>query len=153
MKGVYALVIKILDDMKIDIGVKKDLQFHKGYYIYVGSAQGKGSTSLENRLKRHFSKTKKMHWHIDYLLNSHVNLEGAIYAFTENNLECTLAQELNRTIDFQWELKGFGASDCKLNCDSHLLRMMTQNDLYEVIDKTFQEISLSPKRYKNTLLE
>ena len=54
MKGTYILVIRLFEDSKIKIGSIGKLDFFKGYYLYLGSAMGnKGSTTLENRVKRH----------------------------------------------------------------------------------------------------
>ena len=36
----------------------------KGIYIYTGSAK----KNIDSRIKRHLSNSKKLHWHIDYLL-------------------------------------------------------------------------------------
>ncbi|WP_297495710.1 DUF123 domain-containing protein [Thermococcus sp.] len=63
MKGSYFLVIK-LDEEKTIRTKGKTFELLPGYYVYVGSAMN----SLEKRVRRHFSREKKLHWHIDYLL-------------------------------------------------------------------------------------
>ncbi len=64
--GIYFLLIKLAISKEIVIGKLGSMQFRKGYYIYVGSAMGNGG--LRARVGRHLSGQKKMHWHIDYLL-------------------------------------------------------------------------------------
>ena len=39
MKGIYCLVINIHEKMKIEVGALGEIDFEKGTYIYVGSAQ------------------------------------------------------------------------------------------------------------------
>lgn len=151
MKGIYALIIKVTQSMKVDIGITKGLQFKKGEFVYIGSAQGEGSTNLENRLKRHFSKKKKIHWHIDYLLDSQVTLKDAVLATTYEKKECQLIQSLIHTRNFEWGPSGFGASDCKSKCTSHLLSYSKNIGLLQSIFDVFEEIRLTPLQYKNTL--
>ncbi|MFP4052091.1 MAG: GIY-YIG nuclease family protein, partial [Thermoplasmata archaeon] len=64
MKGIYTLVIELKEDKVIEVGAIGNIDFDKGYYVYVGSAQN----GLEARIERHLSDEKKIHWHIDYLL-------------------------------------------------------------------------------------
>ena len=120
MKGSYILVIVVDDEIDIPIGKLGNLIFKKGIYCYVGSAMGKiGSSTLENRIKRHikFPQQKNKHWHIDYLLeNKDVSLIKLFLIPHRRKLECTLAQELlNMSDGF---IKKFGSSDCV--CQSHL---------------------------------
>ena len=69
LKGTYCLLIHLKQDSKITIGKLGEKNFQKGYYIYVGSALN----SLKTRIQRHLRKEKKIHWHIDYLLNKHTS--------------------------------------------------------------------------------
>lgn len=64
--GTYCLIIEIAEKFNIKIGKIGDLEFEKGFYVYVGSALN----SLVPRINRHLSQNKKIFWHIDYLLNS-----------------------------------------------------------------------------------
>ena len=61
--GAYVIVFKILDDLEIKIGNKKNnkkIFFKKGNYIYIGSAMGKkGSTTLQNRIFRHTKRANQ----------------------------------------------------------------------------------------------
>ena len=64
MKGCYCLTIHLNNTKRIKVGKLGNINFKKGYYVYVGSAMN----SLESRIKRHLIDEKKLHWHIDYLL-------------------------------------------------------------------------------------
>ena len=61
--GLYFLLVKLPSPIQLTIR-KKEYSLPAGYYIYTGSAQ----RNLSQRLRRHSSRHKKMHWHIDYLL-------------------------------------------------------------------------------------
>ena len=120
MQGSYILVIVVDDELNIPIGKLGNLFFKKGIYCYIGSAMGKiGSSTLENRIKRHirFPQQKNKHWHIDYLLeNKKVSLFKLFLIPYKQKLECMLAQELlNMSDGF---IEKFGSSDC--GCQSHL---------------------------------
>ena len=64
MQGVYILVMELRKNSPMRIGSLGIIDFRKGFYAYTGSAMG----GLEQRIKRHLRKEKKLHWHIDYLL-------------------------------------------------------------------------------------
>ncbi|MCW3985408.1 MAG: DUF123 domain-containing protein [Candidatus Bathyarchaeota archaeon] len=93
-----------------------------GYYVYTGSALGKGATSLPNRLARHLKTLKKKHWHIDFLLSKKEASIEAIAAVSGNpNSECEINQFIRSQMKAKVLIPKFGASDCKNNCESHLL--------------------------------
>ena len=120
MKGSYILVIYIPEKVEIHVGSLGELLFNQGFYFYIGSAMGKlGSSTLLNRVKRHIQSTedKKIHWHIDYLLNHKRIAIIQIHLIPSlERLECIIAKDLiGLTDDF---IKNFGSSDC--NCQSHL---------------------------------
>ena len=120
MKGTYILVIYLQKKSFINVGALGRLEFQEGYYIYVGSAMGnKGSTTLLNRVKRHLDSScdKKMHWHIDYLLDCEYSDIFKIFLIpSTERLECFFSSELRDTCDKY--INNFGSSDC--SCDSHL---------------------------------
>ncbi len=62
--GIYSLLIENPTDRLITVGALGTIRFPVGYYVYVGSAQ----RNLNKRVKRHYSKDKKIRWHIDYFL-------------------------------------------------------------------------------------
>ncbi|MHA2290411.1 MAG: GIY-YIG nuclease family protein [Promethearchaeota archaeon] len=120
MKGTYIIVIRLLNDSKIKVGSLGRLDFLQGYYLYIGSAMGnKGSTTLENRVKRHIliSNKKRTHWHIDYLLINKSSRITHIYLIPSlSRLECIISEEISRRSDNS--VSNFGSSDCA--CLSHL---------------------------------
>ena len=120
MKGTYILILELEEEKEIRIGALGELPFKKGFYIYVGSAMGeKGSTTLENRVRRHLrtSDKKKKHWHIDYLLaDKKASIIRVLICPSLIKLECLLANEIKSNAESY--IKNFGSSDC--NCQSHL---------------------------------
>lgn len=110
-KGIYCLVIYVDSPKTIRIGALGDIDFAAGYYLYVGSALG-GLSRLDRHLrfsKEHYTRPK---WHVDYL-DSVAPIQYALYAETEERLECRLASALGGQY-----VMGFGCSDC--SCESHL---------------------------------
>ena len=129
MKGSYLLLLKIKKPLKIKIGSLGLIKFQKGNYIYVGSALN----SLENRIKRHFKKTKKKHWHIDYLTtNKNVKILKAVYKISNKKLECKIAKRINK---LGKPIEKFGSSDCK--CKGHLFKIKDFNQIKISASKVF----------------
>jgi len=62
--GCYSLIIDLKRKKTIRVGKLGKAVFPAGTYIYTGSAM-KG---LRARLGRHYTRVKKIHWHIDHLL-------------------------------------------------------------------------------------
>lgn len=119
LKGTYCLLIDLSKNQSIKIGKKGEIQFKRGVYVYVGSALN----SLEGRIKRHLLKNKKMHWHVDYLLdNSSSRIIDVFYNADGVKHECELAREIS--IDGE-EIGGFGCSDCK--CPAHLFYFQNES--------------------------
>jgi Uri superfamily endonuclease len=118
MKGIYILQIKIQKNIFINIGSLKIVYFTKGNYVYIGSAQN----SLDKRITRHLkdSREKRLHWHIDYLLNNNsTKIEKVYYKYADKKEECNTAQFfINNKVNNP--IKDFGCSDCK--CESHLIK-------------------------------
>jgi Uri superfamily endonuclease len=110
MKGSYILLIESKKDFEVVIGKLGKLNFKKGFYVYVGSALN----NLESRINRHLRTDKKIHWHIDYLLNL-TDIIDVFFKESSKKEECTISNEFEKRLKF---LKGFGCSDCK--CKSHL---------------------------------
>jgi Uri superfamily endonuclease len=113
--GVYALVLRVAGKTTIAVGRLGSLEFVPGVYVYVGSALN----SLPGRIARHFRQTKRVHWHIDYLI-SEPNLKLLSFAVrpTSRKIECTMSRAIQRSA--VTSMDRFGSSDC--NCDSHLHR-------------------------------
>jgi len=115
MKGIYILIIRMKESKDIRIGKLGRLHFKRGYYSYVGSAQGSGG---EKRITRHFNvargKNTTRKWHIDYLL-PHSEVKCAVFSPTDEAIECVVAKIIS---EYSEALQGFGCSDC--SCESHL---------------------------------
>jgi Uri superfamily endonuclease len=147
MKGVYALIISFPRRIAIEIGALGRVSFDAGMWIYIGSARGSGSTSLENRLKRHFRLEKKIHWHIDRILHNQTKLVEAIWSKTDRPRECSVNRALLQTGFFQAGPKGFGSSDCTSGCKSHIMYYMADGSPTDEIKKTYRSMGLEPMEY------
>jgi Uri superfamily endonuclease len=138
MKGCYCLIISLDKNGEIEIGRKLGkIQFEKGTYVYIGSAMN----SLEPRLKRHLSNEKKLHWHIDYLLEESKITDIIFNEFKK--VECELSQFIStKAIGIQ----GFGCSDC--DCESHLYYFKNRNDAIECVENAYDSIAMEFKYFK-----
>ena len=117
MKGIYILIIKIKKPEKVKIGKLGIIDFKKGIYAYIGSAQN----NLEKRIERHLKKSsdKKFHWHIDYLLNNkNIKIIDIKFKELSKKYECLTAKKLLKN---NIPINGFGCSDCR--CISHLIKI------------------------------
>ncbi len=106
----YQLMIKLDTTVSIQIGKLGLFEFPRGYYMYTGSAR----TNMSARIARHLKKEKTLRWHIDYLT---IHPASEIIDVRRSDVEeCAL----NQLIDGEIIAPGFGASDCKAQCESHL---------------------------------
>ncbi|MFX1332037.1 MAG: DUF123 domain-containing protein [Promethearchaeota archaeon] len=144
MKGVYALIISISDEIEVPIGAIGPQKFESGKWVYIGSAFGSASTSLEHRIQRHFSSEKKFHWHIDLLLGVTGPPKQVIWSESERKRECEIASFLKQHEKFIAGPKGFGSSDCGAKCGTHLFRH-SGSGTEETIKKLFRGIGLEPR--------
>jgi len=120
--GIYTLIIFLSMETRLNVGKLGQQKFPKGYYAYTGSALGKGASSLKRRVSRHLQKEKQNFWHIDFLLaNENATITAVVAAQTNRKLECNLNRYIKREGGAKIPVKGFGASDCRENCKSHLL--------------------------------
>jgi len=126
--GVYTLIMHLPVDIRLKVGKLGEHQFLKGYYAYTGSALGPRASSLRKRVARHLQKKKRIFWHIDYLLTSGEPVVIAIVAgHTNMKMECEINRRLKNEVTARIPVLGFGASDCKENCGSHLLYLGEKN--------------------------
>jgi sugar fermentation stimulation protein A len=110
-KGTYIILIEVPRGVRMQVGALGPLKFPQGFYAYCGSAMG----GLTARINRHVRrKKKKIHWHVDYLLEKG-KIRGVMSAVTNERLECQLADGLGKAFN---NYPGFGSSDC--HCPSHL---------------------------------
>ena len=131
VKGVYVLIIQLDADTSVSVGGLGKKMLEKGLYAYVGSAQ----TNLEQRIRRHLRKKKRLFWHIDYLLNQKtVKIVKVLYKQAAKAEECKTAKNL---IQKGKSINDFGCSDC--NCKSHLFRI----EEHRFLEKSMQ--TLHPK--------
>lgn len=114
--GTYALILRLGEGMTIEVGRLGSFSFPSGWYIYVGSARGPGG--LAARVARHRRRSKKLHWHVDYL-RAHAQPMAVWYALGEERRECRWAQALAGFSEASTPMSGFGASDC--GCPAHLV--------------------------------
>ena len=110
MKGSYLLVIELKNSKKIQIGKLRNIEFKKGFYVYIGSA----FNGVDQRILRHLKKHKNLHWHVDYLLDNS-EIVKVFYKQNEKKEECIFAKTMNEEL---LNIPGFGCSDCA--CESHL---------------------------------
>jgi Uri superfamily endonuclease len=106
----YQLHIELKRRQNIVIGRLGQFTFDKGRYLYTGSA----TRNMKQRLLRHLSGHKSLHWHIDYLLAEKSAKITAISLSAE--AECIVNQSVKAAIP----VPGFGASDCRAGCGAHL---------------------------------
>lgn len=110
--GTYVLEIALDADTETRVGALGTFLFAKGTYVYVGSAMG----GLDQRLRRHFTREKKLKWHVDYLV-AHASDVKAYESYPDFIPECELAS-LALECGMTPSVKGFGCSDCR--CATHL---------------------------------
>ena len=107
------MLIEVEAPIRVCVGRLGTFDFRAGLYVYTGSAL----RNLEARVSRHMAKAKKMHWHIDYLLAA-----PGVRVFDvlrHGAAECVVNQQIIGEIP----VMGFGASDCREGCGSHLKRL------------------------------
>ena len=133
--GTYALLLKLDKQERIAVGKLGAFDFPAGYYLYVGSALGPGG--LRARLARHRRSresssqsnsgqtSKKLHWHIDYLLQRAQLVEVWSVA-SEERLECKWGEVARGLSGAQVLVGGFGSSDCR--CPAHLIYFSARPD-------------------------
>nr|AAZ32481.1 hypothetical protein [uncultured euryarchaeote Alv-FOS1] len=114
--GIYALLIRC-DGVTIRVGALGELQFDRGYYVYIGSAQ----RNMQKRIARHMRSDKKIKWHIDYLLQ-HARVVDVHTVSAPKNCEEFVAIELGKKYRY---VPGFGASDS--HAKSHLFTGIRDN--------------------------
>jgi len=149
--GIYTLVISLSREICLNVGKLGQQRFPKGHYTYTGSALGKGALSLKRRISRHIQKEKRNFWHIDFLLdNENATVTTVVAAQTNEKLECNLNSYIRREGWAEILVEGFGASDCRENCGSHLLfypDITEEPVLVQKIVKCYEVLGLAPLSY------
>lgn len=116
--GLYILLAELPSNSRIKIGAQGTFDFPAGVYAYTGSAKGPGG--LHARIRRHLlpPSQKKLHWHIDYLLQ-HALLQSICWIPDPAQDECEWAARVS-DLGVRYPPQ-FGASDC--SCAGHLTRL------------------------------
>jgi Uri superfamily endonuclease len=146
LRGFYALLVSLSRDISIEIGSLGIMCL--GSIFTSALDWGRGSSSIEGRLSRHFGGAKSRYWHIDYLLSdSHAKAIAAIYSETYSRMECKLVKRLLRSSRVRVAQRGFGSSGC--SCISHLVLLegLRNSKGEELIWQKFKELGLRPKRW------
>lgn len=109
----YQLTIVVPQPVRVAVGALGTCAFPAGRYVYTGSAK----RALEARIRRHLGRRGRRHWHVDYLLDAPgVHVECVRRS---HQPECFL----NARTRGEVVVPGFGASDCRSGCGSHLKRV------------------------------
>ncbi len=106
----YQLLLGVAHDVTVRVGALGALRFPPGTYVYTGSAL----RNLRSRILRHLSRSKSLHWHIDYLLAAPDVRVAAVR--TSRTAECAW----NTRTPGRIVHADFGASDCAAGCGAHL---------------------------------
>lgn len=120
--GCYQILMHLDKSRKIRVGRLGLFDFPAGWYVYTGSALG----GLSARIQRHFKKEKRLHWHIDYLLE-HARICGVKKCLTRIRKECSLNARIFTHRKAKIVVKKFGSTDCR--CETHLAFFDKKPDL------------------------
>ena len=115
--GSYALVFEISREVQVHIGRAGLHLFPAGTYIYAGSAHGSGG--LRARIAHHLRAASRPHWHLDYLF-PHAIARCCYYTVNEVKIECEWSHLLAGLPGARVVMPGFGSSDCRAGCLTHL---------------------------------
>jgi len=116
VRGTYLLILRVPQIARLQVGRLGCYDIPVGAYTYIGSALGPGG--LAARVGRHLRTRKRLHWHIDYLLDV-ANIQEVWGIDSEERLECVWAGRLLRSAGARVIVPHFGASDC--DCSTHLI--------------------------------
>jgi len=138
MRGTYILLLECLKDIEISVGSLGMIRFKNGYYAYIGSAMN----GLENRIRRHLLKKKRVFWHIDYLTTSeHFNIIKVFAKVSDRKEESDIAKMFEGEFKY---INSFGSSDS--NDKSHLF-IITDLDKFFKIIKSLGFIEIDMKSF------
>jgi Uri superfamily endonuclease len=119
--GTYTLLIRVSRPVAVRVGRLGVHEFPAGVYAYTGSALGVTSVTLRTRIARHLAARKTVRWHVDHLLLAPVSrVVAVVFVEDPRRLECAVVQALDAVPGCRHVVRGFGASDCRSGCSSHL---------------------------------
>ncbi len=132
--GTYAVIFTLEIPQTVTIGRLGTFDLTRGYYLYVGSAQGAGG--LRARLGRHLQGGGQPHWHVDYLRKiARVSTFGYLVSRSSPTgsmpLECQWSQLLTSLPGAAIPIPKFGASDCRSGCRAHLVNLQDLNTYWD----------------------
>ena len=137
--GHYVLLLRLTGPARLRIGALGTFTFPAGWYIYTGSAR----RNMQARLRRHFSAEKKIRWHIDSLTSARTcHAVGAVVVPSTG--ECALNRLVVASLGSVHPCRGFGASDCRERCCSHLSYRHEPVSLLEIAHAVRGEVVLPP---------
>lgn len=143
-KGTYSLILKLENDQHIEIGKLGKFLFKKGYYVYSGSALGGFG-----RVKYHLKKNKNKRWHIDYLLDN-AKITKIFLSEVEKNYEHEVSKSLSNSKNAEVLVRGFGSSDCKEGCPSHLIYFSENPEISDIYQRlNLKYLILEESDFKN----
>jgi Uri superfamily endonuclease len=137
-KGAYILWLHLNRSVEINAGRLKDIFLPAGRYAYVGSARAGIAKRIALHKRLAETKEGKLHWHIDYLL---VHPDAVI---TGEDLfsgisECAVSSRLASNKGVSAPAPGFGATDCRSGCKSHLYRLK-RNKRNRILPRSFMNL-------------
>jgi len=141
--GTYSLLLSMWESQRLQIGKLGKFDFPRGWYVYTGSALG----GLSARLKRHLRPEKRLHWHIDYLLQA-ADIEEVWYTQGTERLECTWNGMIAALPGARPYIRGFGSSDCR--CHSHLTFFISRPS-FDMFRKRCNDIKIPPPVQTRTM--
>ncbi len=114
-KGTYILLVSVRRTTPLRVGALGKIEFRKGTYAYVGSAQN----GIEKRVARHLRREKRKFWHIDYLLvQETVRVEKVLCKRAPKQEEGRIARAISKIGN---TVRSIGSSGC--SCSSHLFKI------------------------------
>lgn len=149
MRGVYTLIIRLPRSCRVSIGKRVSVLVKQGLYLYIGSALGRGSTSLEARIRRHLARDKGRFWHIDRILACEsARVVSVVFAETTSKAECKVNAALLEYPNIRVFFRGIGSSDCR--CRSHfLVAEASLRSLQQKVRSCYTELGLRPHVLKD----
>lgn len=148
-KGNYILIFYLEKKIEHYMFRSNDFNLSPGYYLYCGSAHGSGG--LRGRIMRHRSRSSKKFWHIDFIKEYFHSLEYWCQV-SSKKYECSLCQFLENRMGGKISIKGFGSSDCRNKCKSHLIWFQQTIDLNSTFNELNKEFGGFSRIYEHTLL-
>ncbi len=120
-KGVYALVMHLAKDKRLQIGKLGRFDFAGGWYVYLGIAHGGGGVRARTNRHRRNDAGKSKRWHVDYL-RPHTQIHEIWFAASGPEYEHVFADVVSRMLGATVPAPEFGSRDCN-QCETHLFHL------------------------------